>query len=196
MRQLGELSQRGVQMVFLTATLPPHTEAEFMEIMKVRAEDVHKLRAPTTRANIAYSVVEYDNEQEEAVQQLVVRKLDEYAAPAKIVVYSSSIETTKALRDVLDCHAYYREVGNVQEKEEIAQQFHHADGRVIVATNAFGLGIDEPDIRVVIHVGPIYQKRRYGQESGRAGRDGQRSEGIIMVPAGQPEAFRKKHRQA
>src|SRR5271167_4515960 len=139
-------------MVFLTATLPLHIEAEFIEIIKVHTKDVYKLQAPTTQANIAYSIVEYNNKQEEAVQQLVVRKLNEYAALAKIVVYSSGIKTTKALRDVLDCYAYYREVGNVQEKEEIAQQFHYADGRVIVATNAFGLGINKLDIQVVIYV--------------------------------------------
>ncbi|KAH6667454.1 hypothetical protein B0J14DRAFT_602311 [Halenospora varia] len=44
MRQLGKLVERGVQMVYLTATLPPHAEPEFMNIMKIRAEDVHNLR--------------------------------------------------------------------------------------------------------------------------------------------------------
>jgi superfamily II DNA helicase RecQ len=97
-----------------------------MEIIKVHAEDIHKLQALTTRPNIAYSVVEYndDIEEEEAVRQLVAQKLEEYTALAKIVVYSSSIESTKALRVVLECHAYYKDVRNKQEKEEIAQQFH------------------------------------------------------------------------
>ena len=53
----------------------------------------------------------------------------------------------------------------------------------MVATNALGLGIDVPDIRVVMHVGRVHRLKDYGQESGRAGRDGQRSEAIIVMLA-------------
>ena len=59
MRQLGKLVERGVQIVYLTATLPPHDEPEFMTTMKIRAEDVHMFRARTSRPNITYSVFEY-----------------------------------------------------------------------------------------------------------------------------------------
>lgn len=68
--------------------------------------------------------------------------------------------------------------------------------RLIVATNAFGLGIDAPDVRAVIHVGAIYQMRNYSQESGRGGRDGQRSEAVVVMPVGKQEAFQKKHARA
>ena len=66
----------------------------------------------------------------------------------------------------------------------------------MVATNAFGLGIDRSDVRVVVHIGPIYQMRSYSQESGRAGRDGKRSEAIILMPVGRQEALQKAHEQA
>lgn len=56
-------------MVFLTATLPPKDEPEFMNIMKVCAEDVHILRASTSRPNIEYSVIEY-NESIESISGL------------------------------------------------------------------------------------------------------------------------------
>jgi superfamily II DNA helicase RecQ len=119
MRDLGKLVEREVQVVFLTATLPPHRETEFMNIMKVRAEDVHIFRAPTSRPNIEYSVFEYDGEEEgEAVCTLVQEKLHEYPAPAKIIVYSSDIERVQQLSQALDCHAYYRDVGNAQVKDE------------------------------------------------------------------------------
>jgi RecQ family ATP-dependent DNA helicase len=201
MRQLGELMERGVQMVYLTATLPPHAEPEFMNIMRISTNDVHMFRAPTSRPNIAYSVVEYAEGEFErgdiaAVCRLVEQKLEEYAAPAKIIIYSSSIVTTQEVSSALDCHAYYRDVGNAAVKDEIRKAWESADGRVVVATNAFGLGIDRPDVRVVVHIGPIYQMRSYSQESGRAGRDGKRSEAIILMPVGRQEALQKAHEQA
>ncbi|KAK6591982.1 hypothetical protein H4I95_11932 [Botrytis cinerea] len=201
MRQLGELMERGVQMVYLTATLPPHVEPEFMNIMRIKADDVHMFRSPTSRPNIAYSVVEYEEDEFgrgdiAAVCRLVEQKLEEYAAPAKIIVYSCSIITTQEVSSALDCHAYYRDVGDAAVKDEIRKAWESADGRVVVATNAFGLGIDRPDVRVVVHIGPIYQMRNYSQESGRAGRDGKRSDAIILMPAGRQEALQKAHEQA
>jgi superfamily II DNA helicase RecQ len=201
MRQLGELMERGVQMVYLTATLPPHAEPEFINIMRISTNDVHMFRAPTSRANITYSVVEYAEDEFKrgdiaAVCRLVEQKLEEYAAPAKIIIYSSSIVTTQEVSSALDCHAYYRDVGDAAVKDEIRKAWESADGRVVVATNAFGLGIDRPDVRVVVHIGPIYQMRNYSQESGRAGRDGKRSEAIILMPVGRQEALQKAHKQA
>jgi RecQ family ATP-dependent DNA helicase len=201
MRQLGELVERGVQMVYLTATLPPHAEPEFMNIMRIKADDVHMFRSPTSRPNIAYSVVEYAEDEFgrgdiSAACRLVEQKLEEYAAPAKIIIYSSSIVTTQEVSSALDCHAYYRDVGDAAVKDEIRKAWESADGRVVVATNAFGLGIDRPDVRVVVHIGPVYQMRNYSQESGRAGRDGKRSEAIILMPVGRQEALQKAHEQA
>ncbi|KAH7413538.1 P-loop containing nucleoside triphosphate hydrolase protein, partial [Cadophora sp. MPI-SDFR-AT-0126] len=110
----------------------------------------------------------------------------------KIIIYSSSIVTTQEVSSALDCHAYYRDVGDAAVKDEIRKAWESSDGRVIVATNAFGLGIDRPDVRVVIHIGPIHQMRNYGQESGRGGRDGLRSQAIIMMPVGKQEALQKQ----
>jgi superfamily II DNA helicase RecQ len=65
--------KRGVQMVYLTATLCPNEEEEFMQIIKVQIPPKQVFRAPTSRPNIAYSVVEYEADVEElaAVQELV-----------------------------------------------------------------------------------------------------------------------------
>ena len=124
MQQLGKLMERGVQMVYLTATLPPHVEPEFMNIMRTKADDVHMFRSPTSRPNIASSVVEYEEdefgrEDIAAVCRLVEQKLEEYTAPAKIIIYSRSIITTQEMSSALDCHAYYRDVGDAAIKDEI-----------------------------------------------------------------------------
>jgi superfamily II DNA helicase RecQ len=91
----------------------------------------------------------------------------------------------------LQCHAYHRDVRDRKQKEQIRKEWQSADRRVIIATNAFGLGIDEPNVRCVIHVGTIHQLRSFGQESGRAGRDGATSQSIIRMPQGLPESLRK-----
>ncbi|KAH8742702.1 hypothetical protein BGZ57DRAFT_936884 [Hyaloscypha finlandica] len=152
-------------MVYLTVTLPPYAEPEFMGIIRDNANDVHMFRAPTSRPNVAYSVVGYEVDEFgrgdiTAVCRLVDDKLEEYPAPAKIIVYSS----------------------DASAEDEIRKAWESADGRVVVATNAFGLGIGRPDVRVVIHIGPVYQLRRYSQESVRAGWDGKRSETVILMP--------------
>lgn len=191
LRELGRMVTRRVQMVYLTATLPPSDEAEFMEIMKVDVPEEHVLRAATSRPNIEYIGFEYEGEEEEATCQMVREKLEEFPAPAKIIVYSGSISTTKALSQALQCHAYYRDVGDRQQKDQIRKEWQSADQRVVIATKAFGLGIDEPNVRCVIHVGAIYRLRSFAQESGRAGRDGVRSQSIIMMPKGMAESLQK-----
>ena len=83
-------------MVFLTATLPKHTKPEFMRIMKIKPEEVQTFRGPTTRRNVAYSVHEYakGSNETEAICQLVGEKLEQYTAPAKIIVYRGTIKRT------------------------------------------------------------------------------------------------------
>jgi len=83
--------------------------------------------------------------------------------------------------------------GSSEVKSQIQERWERVDGRVIVASNAFGLGIDKLDVWAVIRKGPIYQVRSYGQESGRAGRDGQPSEAIIVVGAGKQEALQNHY---
>jgi hypothetical protein len=175
--------------------LCPNEEEEFMQIMKVQIPSKQVFRAPTSRPNIAYSVVEYEADVEElaAVQELVNQKLEQYPAPAKIIIYSSNIDTIDEIGAELGCHIYHASIGSPETKGRIQERWERADGRVVVASNAFGLGIDQPDVRAVIHVGPIFQMRNYGQESGRAGRDGQPSEAVIMVGVGQQEALQSHH---
>jgi ATP-dependent DNA helicase RecQ len=66
---------------------------------------------------------------------------------------------------------------------------------VVVASNTFRLGIDQLDVRVVIHVGPIHQMKGYRQKSGRGGRDGRRSKAIIIVSARRQEALQAQFRR-
>ena len=119
--------------------------------------------------------------------------LEEYPAPVKIIIYGSSITAIKELGKKLEYPTYYADVGSEAEKKQIRRRWKSGEERVVVASNAFGLGIDQPDVRAVMHTGPIYQMKSYVQESGRAGRDGKRSEAIILVGSGRQEALERHY---
>ncbi|TKW60305.1 MAG: DUF3505 domain-containing protein [Blastochloris viridis] len=197
LRQLGLLALRGVQIVYLTATLPIAEEREFLGLVYTKAKDATIFRAPTTRPNISYRVVDfpllpkegYLQSAENALRQLLDSKLTLYPRPAKAIVYCKTIAITEALAQALGCDAYYNEVDTRDGKAERLQAWMegsretlYGNGRVIVATNALGLGIDIPNIRVIIHLEMPKRLADYGQQSGRAGRDGLPSEAITLRP--------------
>jgi superfamily II DNA helicase RecQ len=93
-RQLRTLLTQRVQIVFLTATLPPHIQGEFIRVIKINPREGHVFQTPTTYANITYSVFKHNLNKNKAdtVCRLIQRKLAQYLAPAKIIVYSRTIE--------------------------------------------------------------------------------------------------------
>jgi superfamily II DNA helicase RecQ len=88
------------------------------------------------------------------------------------------------LSQALNCHEYYCKVSDHKKKEEIIEQWQYRDEQLIVATNVFELGINAPNMRVVIYVKAIYQMQNYSQESGQGGRNRQCSEAIMVIAAG------------
>jgi superfamily II DNA or RNA helicase len=181
MRQTGRvLQQFSTQLVFLTATLAPRDEREFYEVMRVQGARVRLFRSATTRRNIRYrarSVRGQGGEEGAAVGE-VRAALARYAS-GKVIVYGQTVETVERLAGALGCAAYHSKVADKAGKRRRMREWVDG-GRVIVATNALGVGIDVPDVRVVIHVGAPRRLRDFAQESGRAGRDGAGSESVIV----------------
>src|SRR5271168_497342 len=148
--------------------------------MDFRAEEVRMFRAKTRRRNIRYRLKDvsgYEAEEKQAaVVDMIQRKLRQYEQ-GKTVVYCSSVDKVKILAEVLECDAYY---SGVEDRERRLEEFVRGKKRIIVATSALGMGIDIPDIRVVWHVDRPRTLLDYAQESGRAGRDGLKSEAIMI----------------
>jgi superfamily II DNA helicase RecQ len=181
MQRLGELCGVRVQMVCLTATLPPSKEGELWRRMDFDVKEVRLFRAVTRRRNVRYAVKEISGEDEadkqEQVVALIQQKMRAYAA-GKTVVYCSSVRKVQVLAEALDCDGYYHAAA---KKEVTLRAFVTGQKKVIVATSALGMGIDISDIRVICHVDPPRTLLDYAQESGRAGRDGLKSEVIVVV---------------
>ena len=177
----AEMVQIGTQIIFSTATLPPQDEEEFFHAIKIPKECVHMFRGCTSRRNIQYQVHEVEEETVvAAICQLVAEKLEQYPAPSKIVVYGGSVDQTVEVGEALGCPIYYRNIDNRAGKAQRIKDLIEGKCQVISATNVLGLGVDLPDVRVVIHAGVPPKLRDYIQESGRAGRDGQASKAIIV----------------
>lgn len=117
--------------------------------------------------------------EEEEIQELVEAKKAQYP-DGQIIIYCGTVARTTRLAVVLGCVCFHRQVGNVKEKRHLVRQLTEGRQQVFTATNALALGVDAPKIRVVMHVGTVRKMRDHAQESGRAGRDGEASEAIIM----------------
>lgn len=183
MLALRNLVRCETQLVYLTATLRPNEEGQFINLMGLPPkEQCQWFRGITTRKNIGYKVQRYNvDEEEEAIRTMVDGLQKKYPSPGQIIVYCDTVERTARLAEVLGCVCYHRTVGSSQEKKQLLWQLTSGQQQVFTATNALGLGIDAPTIRAVVHIGIIRKMRHYAQESGRAGRDGLPSEAIVMV---------------
>jgi len=179
--KLTEMTEKGTQVVYLTATLPPTREPAFFEAAGLDVRDVAIFRDRTTRINIEYRVREYARDRlDETVVQLVDAKRKQYPSAVQIIVYCRTVKETKHLGKLLECAAYFMEVGTDEEKARIVRRFTSGQEKLITATNALGLGLDAPGVRVVVHTGMCKLMRQYVQESGRGGRSGLKSEAIVL----------------
>jgi RecQ family ATP-dependent DNA helicase len=184
MQQLGKLIAAETQMVLLTATLPVSREGELWTKMGYKSDEVHLFRAATRRKNVRYGVLRIPengrgDEKDTAVVKLVGQKL-RIMEIGKIIIYCNSRGRTDRIAEMLGCDGYHSQKDE-KEKRRYLEDFRKKKKAVITATSALGLGVDIPDIRVIIHADRPRNLLDYAQESGRAGRDGQKSEAIIVI---------------
>jgi ATP-dependent DNA helicase RecQ len=153
----------------LTATAPPAVIDDIVKQLDV--PDLHIVNTGTFRPNLVYEVLLTPTEDDKR------RELGRLLATEGAgVVYVSTVKQVEEITDFVrslghQVARYHGQLG-ARERQETQNRFMSGGLRVIVATNAFGMGIDKPDIRFVVHYNMPGSLEAYYQESGRAGRDG------------------------
>ena len=176
-----------VPILALTATATPEVVKDIQVRLAFRKENV--FRMSFERKNLAYIVRRTEDKAGE-----LVHILTQVAGSA--IVYTRNRKRTKEVSLFLNQHdisaTFYHAGLDNAAKDQRQKGWQDGTFRVMVATNAFGMGIDKPDVRLVIHLDFPDSPEAYFQEAGRAGRDGQKAYAVLLYAQSDKTILKKR----
>ena len=177
----------GVPVLALTATATPTVVDDIQDRLSFAEKRV--FRMSFERENLAYIVRRAEDKQKELIH--ILRSLKGSA-----IVYARSRRRTKEMADMIQqagiTATFYHAGLDSVVKDERQKAWQDDQVRVMVATNAFGMGIDKPDVRLVIHIDCPDSIEAYFQEAGRAGRDGLKAYVVLLYNNGDQRKLEKR----
>ena len=178
---------KDVPFIALTATATPEVVIDIQEKLLFKKPNI--IQKSFLRSNLSYVVRRTENQ-----VSSMLKVID--GARGSGIVYTTTRKRTKEIAHLLQQHGlkadFYHAGLSSEERQTKQHSWIHNKTQIIVATNAFGMGIDKADVRFVIHVDLPSSLEAYFQEAGRAGRDEKKSYAVLLLSPSMTENLKQK----